>query len=815
MTVGRVTEKLIKTMQRLRLGASVAMLCVALTAAVVEHRVAVAQTENIVFSIPAGPLTDALLQFGIQSGLQVSADNAAVRDKVSGGVSGAMSPETALEQVLAGTGIGFQKTGANTVTLRVADGAGVGPFHLNPITVEAVLGGTLSDSYNNPYSFSATRTDTPLIETPQSAQSLPRQAIEDSGARKVGDTFDYLAGVVKENNVGGQVGDRYTARGFTADNILINGNRTGTPQSLDLGNVEQVEVLRGPTATLFGRGESGGLINVVTKQPLSEQYAAATLEGASGVYGEGDRLKNGRVALDAGGPMDEAGRIRYRFNLAAQNKISFRDEIDEQVFLIAPVVEAEIDKDTVVNFEASYQYGNEQFDRGVPFIYGEPLLDRNFNPGGNDIPDVDKHYVSSIFRADHTLSNTWRARVGFYSSATFLQGGGIEVTNTNGQTTALRRRNETLEEYFFTFQPELIGEFETGSVGHTLLMGADFGFDRSHANSKIGANSATYDLLNPAFPTVPEVIGTGNQYFQADRKETGTGFYVQDQVDLTDAWKVLLGLRYDRIQLSNDTDYAQPGFTTNVDEFYSDDVFLPRMGLVYQPIDEVSFYTSYAEGYRPPTTSFGLLDVNGDPVQPETSKSMEVGVKLDALGGDISGTFAAFRIDKKNVLEAGTGLNFLRARNLGKVRSEGFEFDLAGQVDENLKLGVTYSYTNASVRGGGTDPKGTRIRNVPLHMASLQGTYEFRGGSMDGLRLFAGLVYESKQKTDTSQTIRTQIPDYIRADIGGEYTFNDAFTAALSVRNVTDEEYYVTAAGQNNVYPGEPLSVSLRLIAEF
>ncbi len=766
------------------------------------------------YDIPAGDLQSALIAFSRQSGLQLVYPAAITRGRRTSGLQGAYAKEDALRLLIQGSGLAHRITAAGTVTLSMATGLSAETRRLGTITVDAVLEGTTTDSYNNPFSFSATRTDTPLIETPQSAQSITRQALEDAGARKVGDAYDYLAGVVKENNTGGLFGDDYIARGFGGDNILVNGNRTGTPQNLDLANVEQVEVLRGPTATLFGRSDPGGLVNVVTKQPLAERRILATATGASGLFGEGGRMKNGRIALDAGGPLDDARKLRYRLNVAAEGKRGFRQDIDEKVFIVAPVVEAELSDDTVVNVEASYQFGEDPFDRGVPFIDGQPQLDRDFNPIGPGGPTTDKHYFSTILRVDHRITGHWKARLGIHGSASFIQGEGIQVSGVSNRSITLTRRKNVIEDYFLTLQPELVGEFETGPIGHTLLMGADISAKKTHYDIRFGNASSGYDPYNPAFPTVPELTDT-SAHNQALGKEAAYGFYVQDQMDLTDKIKFLAGLRFDKVRVTNDTTFVTGTTARIAEDVLEETKLLPRVGLVYRPIDEISLYGSYSETFRTPPRGRGLSDSDGNAIKPETARNKELGIKLETGDGALSGTLAAFKSDKNNVVEAETGLDFLVSRNIGKVRSEGIEFDLAGKVSENISLGVTYAYTNTFVRAGASHPEGTRLRNVPLHAASLQGSYRFTEGPFEGLRLYAGLVFEDSQKTDTSQTVRTRMPAYLKADLGADYVINDMYKASLTIRNITDREYYVSAAGQRNVAVGEPFSIGFVLTSRF
>ena len=770
------------------------------------------------FDIAAQPLADALVAFGLQSGYQVTVDGAAIRGVSTNGVSGQFSAAEALTRLLSGTGLDYGLDG------RVVTVSQLAPTRLGPIVVDAVLGGTLTQSYAAPDSFGATRTNTPIIETPQSTQAVTRQLLEDAGATEVADAYDYLAGIARENNFGGIFGDDYLARGFETDNLLFNGNRTGQPTTLDTANVERIEALRGPTATLFGRADPGGLINVVTKQPLAEPFYQADLTGGSGFFGDGSRFREGRLAIDAGGPIDTEGRLRYRFNLAAEHETTFRQDIDETLFFVSPVIDFEIDDRTVANLELTYQYREDVFDRGVFFIDDDLPLDRDFNLAEDQTEYFDKHYASAALRIDRQLAESVTGRLGLYASFSDAIGDGLQVDRVVGSTASVERREIEGSALFLTAQPELVAEFATGSVGHTLLFGLDASYQRPEDTSRIGAGGPFFDALNPSFPLeAPEIDISQRGAAILDRRfdQTSLGLYAQDQIDLTDQWKLLLGLRWDAVWLREEQE-LQLGtggapLVTERDEEFADTALLPRVGLVYQPIEQVSLFGSYAETYRPPTI-FALTDAEGNEVEPEEGRSFEVGIKVDAFDGRVSGTLAAFRADKENVLEPDPDDRTGRAViNLGEVRSEGIEFDLAGEIFENLSLGVNYAFTDARISSNDNPslPRDTRIRNVPRHAASLQAAYRFTEGTFEGLRLFGGVVYEDQKPSETSGDSPPELPDYVRFDLGASYAFTENVQARLQIRNLTDEVFYTSAGGRTAVTPGQPFNATLGVRVRF
>ncbi len=776
----------------------------------------------VAVDIPAQPLGQSIADLTEQASVTIVAPDQLVADKSAPAVSGRLTPEEALRRLLAGSGLSARAGagGAIIVTVAPSNPPDGGPIRLDPITVEAVLEGTITDSYAAPDNFASTRTDTLAIDTPQSTQAITRQALEDADATNVADAYDYLAGITRENNFGGITGDQYLARGFRTDNILINGNRSGAPTTLDTANVERVEAIRGPTATLFGRADPGGLVNVVTKQPLAEPFYEVDLQGGAGFFDEGARYRDVRATVDTGGPIDEEGRIRYRLNAAAEYERSFRKDIDDKLFFVSPVVDFEIDQKTIANVELVYQYRDFVFDRGVPFIDGEPGLPVDWYIGEEQAPSINANYVSGTFRVDRELTDALSARLGFYTSYNDVDGEGIEIRRvlTNAMATAARNDYDT-SDLVITLQPELVAAFETGSFGHTALFGIDASYRRNKFRIMGSQAGAPFDLLGTEFPVdAPEIDLSQPGTFSAFNDLTAweLGIYVQDQIDLSDQWKLLAGVRWDAVWLDAKAESTFTSFfNTESEGEFRDNTFLPRIGLVYQPIREIGLYSSYSETYRPPTV-VAEIDSERANLDPEEGRSLEVGIKLDAFDGRLTGTLAAFRADKENVIQADPDNPGFRI-NIGSVRSQGVELDLAGEVFENFDLGISYAFTDAQVDSDDNPnlPKGTRLFNVPRHAASLQAAYRFTEGMLQGLRLFGGIVYEGEKKTNTSATIRTKLPDYIRFDLGASYKLTENVQARLFIQNLTNEEYYTSANGENRVVPGQPLNATLGVRVRF
>ncbi len=785
------------------------------------------QTDVLTIDIPSQPLSDALRALSRQSDLQFFADSDLTQGLTAPAVSGTMSAEEALRRLLAGSGLDYRIGETGAVALdRVAAQPESGPLQLQPITVDAVLAGTVTDSYAAPDAFGATRTNTPIIDTPVSVQAVTRQALDDAGATDIAEAYDYLAGIQRDIDGGGIFGDAYLARGFESDNLLFNGNRVGRPATLDTANVERVQALRGPTAVLFGRADPGGLVNIVTKQPLSEPFYEADLSFGSGFFGDGSRFREGRATVDASGPIDTQGRVRYRLNAAAEREKTFRQDIDETLFFISPVVDVQIDEDTVANVELIYQYRQDVFDRGVPFIDGEPLLPPDWNVADGRDETLDKHFLSGTVRVDRQFTTALTGRLGLYGSYGWLDGEGFQVASVDAAGTATAQRlGFDGSDLFLTAQPELVAEFATGSIGHTVLFGVDASYQRNRSRIPFGRPGAAFNVFDPDFPVNIRELSEGASVFNERVTAKSVGVYVQDQINLTEQWKLLAGLRWDNVWLTEEsftTAFVEPlnssVIASDLDEDLHDNALLPRAGIVYQPIEQIGLYASFAKTYRPPVVGgdSSLTDANGERVEPEEGRSLEVGIKLEAFDGKLGGTLAAFRADKENVRETDPGDPFSNI-NLGRVRSEGVELNLNGEITENFSLGFSYAYTDARIDSDDNPalPRGTRVRNVPRHAASLQAAYRFTEGSLDGLRLFGGVVFEDNKPADTDAADDTRLPEFFRVDLGAAYDITENIQTRLQIQNLTDEEYYVSGSTARNVVPGQPFNATVGLRVRF
>ncbi|MGI2909531.1 TonB-dependent siderophore receptor, partial [Tolypothrix sp. VBCCA 56010] len=569
--------------------------------------------------------------------------------------------------------------------------------------IELVVTGE-QDGYRVPDASTATRTDTPLRDIPASIQVIPRQVIEDRNIERVQDALENVSGVTKGGNYGGTAAGAFVIRGFSQDGNFRNGLRDNGFNSLsDFASIERVEVLKGPASVLFGQVEPGGIINLVTKQPLNEPYYSVEFTA--------ENYNFYRPTFDISGPLNAEKTVLYRLNAAYQNSGSFRDFVDSERFFIAPALTWKIGSNTTLDLDFEYLQDDSPFDRGLVILDDNSLpLPINRNLNYPLLHDFNQRIYRGGYRFEHRFSDNWRIRNNFFLSS--VDRGGFSV-NPEGRLIDNRfsprvfydERNVTQN---YTVQTDLIGKFNTGSIAHQLLLGFDFNRNTSFYEGR-SASLPPNDIFNPVFEIPRPTVLSDPEIF-SDRTDTW-GIYLQDQVTLLDNLKLLVGGRFDFSTQNNLVDPRSEQFN---------DAFSPRVGIVYQPSQAISLYASYSTSFVP---AIGL-SASDSPFKPEKGKQFEVGIKGEFLDGKLSATLAAFDITKSNILTTDPNPNNSRfSIQVGEQQSQGIELDVIGEILPGWNIIATYAYIDARVTEDNTIPIGNRLPNSAQHTASFWTTY--------------------------------------------------------------------------------------------
>jgi iron complex outermembrane recepter protein len=671
-----------------------------------------------------------------------------------------------------------------------------------------VIGG-LRDTYRKPNAASVTGTNTPIIETPFSVQVIPQAIIRDKQSRDLKDAISNVSGVTYNGDVQSRSGQTFSIRGFSGVPTLRDGFRqfgTGegqTQPASEIANLEAVEVLKGPASILYGAIEPGGLINLVSKKPLSTPFYEVEVQGGS------RNLISPR--FDVSGPLTADGKVLYRVNGLYQSINSVRNltQPDQKSF-IAPTIAWKVGDKTNLSVSAEYLDSNRPADFGLPAVgtsVANVPRDRIISEPSDRVTNQS---LNIGYILDHKFSDNWKLRNAFRYASDQYAFNVVALPLSFDQTTNTVNRSFATQEAQtkdYTLQTNLTGEFATGDVKHKLLVGADYVRREGRLFSSLG-DPTTLDLFNPVFgvvkPNKADLPGFGGTSTSGD----SFGFFVQDQVDVVKNLKLLAGVRYDALSqnITNIPGVAvEPGATS-----LTASALTPRIGLLYQLNDRLSAYGSYSQSFTPNSGT----TVSGAALEPQRGKGYEIGVKSDLIDGKLFATLAYFDISKQNVPVTDPS-NPLFSLASGEQRSQGIEFDISGELAPGLNLVASYAYTDARVSAD-SDPTlvGNKLFGVPDHAASLWATYELQQGQMQGLGFGAGLNFKGDRQGNLENTFR--LGSYLTADAAIFYKKDD-WRFALNLKNIGDAKYVESGFGlptsANNF--GDPFTVIVSVGIKF
>ncbi|MFL1516619.1 TonB-dependent siderophore receptor [Pseudomonas prosekii] len=762
------------------------------------------------FAMAAKPLPQALSDFSRITGISVVYTDEAPYGLNAPAVSGQMSAEQAMQQLLSGSGFTFRRTDAHTLALEPAPTEGA--LNLGATTITSVLDQTMS--YQPPPTSSVMRSSALLQETPQTINVIPAQVIRDQAPRNLDDALANVSGITQGNTLA-STQDSVMTRGF-GDNRNGSIMRDGMPVIQGRGmnaTVDRVEVLKGPASLLYGIQDPGGVVNMVSKQPELTQYNALTLRGST--YGDGKNGSGG--GLDSTGALGDSG-LAYRMVLDHEDEDYWRNFGTHRETLVAPSL-AWFGENTQLLFSYEHREFLTPFDRGTIIdprtnhpldISRKERLDEPFNnmEGRSDLYH---------FEADHQFNDDWSAHFGYSWNRETYDASQVRVTAIDTNKGTLTRSMDGTQNAISTDRfttASLEGKVNVLGMQHDLVFGVDDEYRKIYREDLIRQKSlSTFSYVNPVYGR--EVAGT--TVSPADSAQTdqlrSDSVFVQDSIHLTDQWILVAGGRFQEYD-----QYAGKGvpFKANTDS--NGQKWVPRAGLVYRYTDELSFYGSYTESFKPNSTiaplSGSSVVLDGS-VAPEEAKSWEIGARLE-MPGRITGNVALFDIKKRNVLIANSEGPTTIYSAAGEVRSRGLEVDVSGQLSDRWSLIGSYAYTDAEVIED-PDYKGKKLQNVAKNSGSLSAVYDF--GSIvggDQLRVGAGARYVGERAGNAVNDF--DLPGYTVADAFATYDTKvegQKVKFQLNVKNLFDRTYYTSAASRFFVSMGDSRQVSLSSTLEF
>jgi iron complex outermembrane receptor protein len=761
---------------------------------------AIAQTTASVrqFSIPAQSVSSALVRYSTVTGINLVYDGELSGGLRSSAVDGQLSQEQALGQLLAGTGLTYRFGANDTVTIVAPqqDSAAAGG---DATTLEAIVlqGGDAPGSYEAAESSVGTKTDTPLRDVPQSIQVVKRSVLEDQQATSLTQALENVSNV-RESSTAGNRAATFITRGFASNTYAIDGsvlNATGSRPEVnpDLAGVERVEVLKGPASVLYGRGEPGGLINIVTRRPTDVPTAEATTQ--IGSYGFR------RAEATASGPLNADGTLTGRITGAAQRDGGFVDQRqDSERQYVGGVLEWSPDEDTRINLSVDHTRQEQPYDRGLIIGADDEIVGPYNRFLAEDWSMVDSRKTRIALTAEHQALEwlKFRTTVRYDDAVTHDTGIDFEDLLADGRTLERRYTDRTEDMNNLDLQFESVMTFDTGNIGHTVLAGVQ------HVRSRMDfwrarADIAPIDIYDPVYGAPMPTASSGRLEYVQDI--IASSVYLQDQIDFNDQWKMLAGLRYDHFE--NDTRYA----VGDGDPNSSDGAVTWRAGLVYQPNNQLSFYTSYATSFMPQS---GVGEGN-TALDAEEGWQIEAGVKAD-ITDRLSATFSVFQITKSNVAVDVPGEDY--SRLTGEQRSRGAELDVTGEISDGWQVIASLGYVDAEVtEDTDTSITGNQLIGAPHWSGSLWTTYEFQTGKLEGLKLGAGITAVGERTGDLDNSFF--VDSYYRVDASVSYKVTENLDFSLIGRNLTNQDYIESTAGRTENHPGAPINFMAAVKATF
>ncbi len=657
-----------------------------------------------------------------------------------------------------------------------------------------------SDGYVAANSVTATKTDTPLLDVPQTINVVTREQLDDQAHHSLTDVLRYVPGTTIGQGEGNR--DQITLRGqnTTAD-FFIDGVRDDVQYYRGLYNIERVEILKGPYALIFGRGGGGGIINRVQKSPDSGEvfYAGQASVNSFGAYD---------FSADLNAPLSENAAVRV--NAVYESLESHRDFVNGERYAWNPYLAVALSPDWKLGL--SYEYINDDrvTDRGAPSIAtvaGQPnrpisgYRDQFFGVPGVNRTSLEAHIAK--LRLDGKLADnlafTGTMLYGDYDKIYINVFPNGAATAQNG-TVALSSYSDPTTRENFIAQGNLIWDVATGSVAHKILVGVEYG-DQQSANSRINGtlSSSTFNLATRVFPTVRFNVPNRNtisevQFFSA---------YVQDQISISESFDIVAGLRYDSFDINGidlfpvvDRPFAR-----------KDDKVSPRIGLIFKPQENVSIYSSYSQSFLPRSgDQFLTLSTTQQNLAPEKFTNYEIGAKWD-IRPDLNVTLAVFQLERTNATTPNPA-NPLATINIGKTRTKGAELSVAGRITPQWQIHGGYSYQDAALAGNGF----VRLGQVPKHQASLWNRYDFTGAFGAGI----GIIHQSSQFAAIRTTATTtRLPSFTRVDAALYYDVSEAVQLQVNVENLFDTAYFSDAHNNNNISTGAPINGRFTVRAKF
>ena len=648
------------------------------------------------------------------------------------------------------------------------------------------------------------KSDTALSETPRSLSIYTEKQLELQAVDSISDLIDYTPGVNTSQGEGHR--DAVVFRGVrsTAD-FYQDGIRDDVQYYRPLYNLDRVEILKGPSALFFGRGGAGGVINRVTKK--ADLYNDFSILKASA-----DTFGGTEGSLDVNHQLSD--KVSLRINAFNETLRNHREFFDGDRFGLNPTFRIELAPDTTLDL--SYEYADHErfIDRGIPSIDGrvpEELDGTTFGDSELNLNDFEAH----IFKAtiNHKFNNQWKgsatAAYGNYNK-TYTNYFASDFNSATNQV-EIDGYTDSTDRDRFTLAGDIFGEFETGSIGHKIVLGAELNLTQSDSfrfNNVFNSNGddqqffdandfrISNGVVRAADGSITD-FGTFSDLNDRTNVDLTTfSFFLQDEIKLHEKLNVVLGARFDSFDI--DVDNQDPSSSSFGDDSRKDTEISPKFGIVYKPIDSVSIYGSYTESFLP-RSGEQFADINGDDsrLDPDEFTNIEAGVKWK-INNNLLLSASAFQTE-----ETSLSVNSIDTDTFDQTDSEvrGAELSIQGNITDRWYITAGYSYLEGDVESGSNE--GNTIRELPEHTFSIWNQFKVN----DKLDLGLGLTYQDESFANDDNQVT--LPSFVRVDASATYRVSDALQLQLNIENLFDRDYFPNAHTNNNITVGAPINATL------
>ncbi|MGF6224542.1 TonB-dependent siderophore receptor [Pseudomonas frederiksbergensis] len=781
------------TVLRPRLLAVAIALCAPLASS---QLIAAEQASSVrAYNLPAAPLASTLNQIASQAGLALSLNPSLAAGKTSAPVKGQFDATGALREALRGTGLQLEQSSAGTYSLVAV------PEGVMALPETAVIGLENAETAWSPVegyvatrTAAGTKTDTALVEAPRSISVATRQQMEDRGVQNLDDAVRYMPGIVASSYGSDTRADWLLVRGFEPtqflDGLPLPKGVYANPKQ-ETWNLERLALLRGPASSVYGQTPPGGLLDMVSRRPSAESSNEIQVQ-----YGSDNHRQ---INFASTGKIDDEGQFLYGLSGVVRDSGTQIDHVDNKRYNIAPSLTWNIDEDTKFTLLTQFTRDDTGITSQFLPVQGtkihSPLgkISHHKNLGDPDWEFYDRTYYALGYAFEHRLNDVWQFKQNLRytkSDLSFqaLTPGAYPFTQVDAEGNVGRSSTSVDEDISqFAVDNNFQGDFATGDIRHTLLIGLDH--QRTNTNyTSIFGDGLTTNVNNPIYgqPIIRPARSTA--FYDYDQKTYQSGLYVQDQMAL-DQWRLTLGGREDWVHTG--TKFFNKADATNTER---DKKFSGNAAISYVFDSGFVPYLSYAESFQPtskavasPTESF----------KPTEGKQWELGIKYQPPGSNTLLTAAVYDLTQKNVSVTTTNAdNVSITSQTGEVKVKGLELEAVSDVTDNLKVIAAYTLAKSEVQKG--DFKGNRLQLMPNQQASLWADYTWHNGVLDGFGIGAGARYTGNTYGDQGNTWLGKADAYTVFDAAVHYDLGrldnslKGASLALNATNLFDKDYIST-----------------------